>query len=152
MCNNPELPPPLLNVTNVNCVNSTCIFVPPCQVTNQTKCFKFDTNETVLVPPYVVDTSICPVLGNLKGPRSARLVGLVSTGACGSGDPTKFLEDIDAWTSGVAYNAATTFYVIASLEIFVMLCGLYLIFCASRATVQHLTGFNVDEADEDWQA
>jgi hypothetical protein len=80
------------------------------------------------------------------------MVGLASTGACGAGDPTRFLQDLDAWTSGIAYNAAVVFYVIAAIEIIIMLGGMYLICCASRETVQNLTGFNVDEADEDWQA
>jgi len=68
------------------------------------------------------------------------------------GDPTRFLEDLDAWSSAGASSAATVFYVIASLEIIVLLAGVYLVCFASRSTVKKLTGFNVDEADEEWQA
>lgn len=142
----------MFNVTNVNCQNTTCTFVSPCTNTSQGKCFKYAANATALVPPYVVNTAICDVLGNFKGPRSSRLVGKASTAACGLGDPTRFLQDLDAWASAGASSAATVFYVIAALEIIVLLAGVYLICFASRATVQKLTGFNVDEADEEWQA
>jgi len=150
VCNNPQLPSTIINQTNPFCANATCTFVPPCTSTTQNKCFKFTDNNTY-VPPYAINPGICSVLYNVKGPRSYRLVGPVSSNCCGGGDPTQFLSDLDAWTSGVAYNTAVTFYVIATLEIIVMIAGIYLTCCASRETVHHLTGFSVDE-DDDWAA
>lgn len=151
MCTNKELPPAMINMTNPNCGNSTCTFVQPCTSTTQQKCFKFTNDSEIVVPPYAVSPDLCPVLGNIKGQRSPRLVGPVTTGACGSGDPTRFLQDLDAWTSSVAFNSAIVFYLIAAIELIVLIGGVYLLCCASRETVANLTGFNVDEADEDWQ-
>jgi hypothetical protein len=155
MCTNPELPVAALNKTNANCMSQNCTYVQACSSASQAKCFNFNTGAAVIstaVPPYAIAPAICDVLAGLRGPRSSRIVGMASTKACGSGDPTRFLQDLDAWTSAIAKNAAVVFYVIAAIEIIVMLAGCYLVCCASRETVAKFTGFNVDEADEDWKA
>ena len=80
------------------------------------------------------------------------MVGPTDTGACGGGDPTQFLYDVDAWTSGLAFNTAVVFFVIGAIELFVLAGCIYLIFCASRETVQLMTGFDVDDVEDEWKA
>jgi hypothetical protein len=56
-----------------------------------------------------------------------------------------------ARTDANSYSVAVVFFVFASVEIVVLSFGLYLLFCASRATLHALTGFDVDAREEEWE-
>jgi len=88
------------------------------------------------------------VLSNALDSNGKFVVGPSAQGSCGGGDPKAFLYSLDSYVSSMAVSISVVFYVFSAIEIIVLSFGLWLLFCASRATLHAVTGFDVDAKDE----
>ena len=104
---------PYFNFTLANCQGAGCKLVYPCNSTLASGCYVFDKSEEVVIPAYPVDNSTCAALSSVVF-NGAGIVGPVSKGSCGQGDPVKFANNIYMYVAGLAFSLGTAFAVFAT--------------------------------------
>ena len=131
ICNNPS-PDSWSNRTQIYCQGKTpCQVVQVCTQPTQAKCFKYQTGEKVVVPPYSPDRSVCSILNNLAttGPngKTVYLVDYADNGGCGGGDPSVFLRNLDKYLSTHMTGIFVVMILIICTESIALPVGIYLV-------------------------
>jgi len=137
VCNNPT-PGSYFNGTLPYCANSTCSSVLPCSMTSRSKCLVYpQAAVNITVPPLAIPSTLCDGLSRVWiGTPSHAIVGAVSQGSCGKGDPAAFLQDMDTFVGYSLDGVAAFFTFVAVIEGIALVAGMYLIFCAKQTKVQ----------------
>jgi hypothetical protein len=133
VCNNPQ-PDSWVNYTMPFCSGqkmSNCTLVAPCSLTIPDRCYQFFPNDTVLVPPYPIDSSICNSMSGLQFTSATTgqktpLIGPTDQGGCGGGDPKQFLRNLDKYLSDGLTAVAALMILVVVLESCMVVPGLIL--------------------------
>jgi len=124
VCNNP-VSGSFVNGTAPNCVNAVCTFVTTaCVGPSSDMCFNFPAGTPQVIPPYAIDDQVCKAMAYLTY-NTVPLVGKVSTGACGAGDPKLFWQALNTYVSNAVGGVAIFYIIVAFFESLVLPAGIY---------------------------
>ena len=128
-CNN-TTPGAFSNVTLSYCAfPNTCASVGACNSPTQNNCFVHSSlgrlPRNFSIPTSYVNDYVCSSLQsmNLNG---AALVGAASTGACGGGDPSQFLQNLSAYLKSSVSAILGVYIFVALLQFGMLFLGCYM--------------------------